>query len=84
MISRTIKNCFSTKTLYTWGETTYGWGRRVNQALRIPGRVGEFTDVSHVATGNYHLIFATNNGSQVFSTGLGSSGQLGLGNNNNV
>lgn len=85
MISKVFKRTFSTSNaLFTWGETTYGWGRQANDQIRVPGRVGNFTDISHIATGNYDLLFAIKNGEQVFSAGLGSSGQLGHGNNNNL
>lgn len=85
MIARSLKNCFSTSgALYTWGETTYGWGRNLSQALRVPGQVGHFTNVNQVAAGNYHLLFTTSEGAEVYSAGLGSSGQLGTGNTNNL
>jgi alpha-tubulin suppressor-like RCC1 family protein len=79
MITRTIKKSFcSVGSLYTWGETTYGWGREVNDKIRVPGQVGTFKNVHKVAAGPYHLLFGTQS-KEVYSVGLGSNGRLGHG-----
>ena len=40
MLSRVAKRCFSTSgALITWGETTYGWGRPVDNNYYKPGLV---------------------------------------------
>lgn len=76
-INKLIKYTFSTpSSLLTWGETTYGWARPINDDLRVPGYVEEFTDVTKVATGPYHILFATTN-NDIFSAGLGDYGRLG-------
>ncbi len=62
MLTNAIKRTFSTSgTLLTWGETTYGWGRPLNNNLYTPGVVEGFSNVSHVASGPYHLAFLTAN-----------------------
>ena len=79
MITKVLKRSFaSVGSLYTWGETTYGWGRQITEELRAPGQVGNFKDVTKVATGPYHLLFARQN-KEVYSVGLGSNGRLGTG-----
>lgn len=84
MITNVLKRTFATAgRLYTWGETTYGWGRQVNQDLRTPGQVGGFNDVTRVAAGKYHLIFARKN-NQVMSVGLGDNGRLGHNDTNSL
>ena len=77
MINNICKRTFSTAgSLLTWGETTYGWGRPINNALRTPQFVEGFRDVNLVATGAYHMLF--NSQSQgVHSVGLGKNGRLG-------
>jgi hypothetical protein len=45
MLSRVIKNSFATGQLLTWGQTTYGWGRPVNNQHWTPGLVTSFNDV---------------------------------------
>ena len=79
MITKVLRNSFSTAgSLYTWGETTYGWGRKPNNDLLVPGKVEGFDDVVSVATGPYHMLFKTLTG-EVFSVGLGDHGRLGHG-----
>jgi len=79
MLSKIIKRSFSTSgTLLTWGETTYGWGRPINNNLFTPGAVEGFSNVTHVAAGPYHLAFLTSD-SQVFTVGHGKNGRLGNG-----
>lgn len=40
MITKVINRSFATAgSLFTWGETTYGWGRKVNVYLRTPGKI---------------------------------------------
>jgi hypothetical protein len=71
MLSKVIKRCFATSgSLLTWGETTYGWGRPVNNNFYAPGLVENFNNVTHAAAGPYHLAFLTSD-SQVFTVGLG-------------
>lgn len=84
MISRVLKRYYATAgSLYTWGETTYGWGREVSDKVRTPGKVGTFNDVTRIAAGPYHLFFARQN-KQVFSVGLGDNGRLGHGNTKSI
>lgn len=86
MIARTIRRTFSTLTpgsLYTWGETTYGWGRDVTEDVRTPGRVEGFNDVIRVVSGPHHLLFQREN-KQVYSVGLGDNGRLGHGNTTSI
>lgn len=74
MITRAFRRSFATTgALYTWGETTYGWARPATDKLRVPGQVGTFTDVTQVATGQYHLLFLRQN-QQVYGAGLGFPG----------
>ncbi len=62
MLSRIVKRCFSTSgSLLTWGETTYGWGRPINNNYYQPGFVEGFNNVTQVASGPYHLAFLTSN-----------------------
>lgn len=71
MITRAFRQSFATTgALFTWGETTYGWARPSSPQLRVPGRVGSFTDVTQVATGQYHLLFLRQN-QQLYGAGLG-------------
>ncbi len=82
MITRVFSRSFSTVTpgaLFTWGESTYGWGRDVTDNVRTPGQVGSFNDVVKVAAGPHHLLFSRSN-RQVYSVGLGDNGRLGHGN----
>lgn len=59
MITKVLKRAFSTAgRLYTWGPTTFGWGREINDDLYTPGQVDKFNDINRVATGPYHLIFS--------------------------
>jgi hypothetical protein len=52
MLSKIIKRTFSTTgSLLTWGQTTYGWGRPVNNDLWTPGFVSNFNDITSVSTG---------------------------------
>jgi len=52
MLSKIIKRAFSTPgSLLTWGQTTYGWGRAVNEDYFVPGFVNNFNDIVSVATG---------------------------------
>lgn len=84
MITRAFKRSFATAgSLYTWGETTYGWGRETSKELRVPGQVGTFNDVTKIAAGPYHLFFARQN-KQVYSAGLGSNGRLGHGDTKSI
>ena len=77
-INKIIKYTFSTpSSLLTWGETTYGWARPINNRLREPGVVESFSDVTQVATGPYHILFTTSD-NNVFSAGLGNDGRLGI------
>lgn len=79
MLSNIIKRTFSTSgTLLTWGETTYGWGRPLDNNLYTPGIVEGFSNVAHVASGPYHLAFLTAN-SEVYTIGHGKNGRLGNG-----
>jgi hypothetical protein len=41
MLSSLFKKSTSTAagSLFTWGETTYGWGRALSNELRVPGQV---------------------------------------------
>lgn len=62
MITKAINRSFATAgKLLTWGETTFGWGRDLNENYRVPGHVEGFNNVTKVATGPYHLIFSTEN-----------------------
>lgn len=84
MIAKTLRRTFATAgKLLTWGETTYGWGREVNNKLRVPGRVEGFDDVVDVSTGPYHLLLRTAS-QEVFSVGLGDNGRLGNGSTNSL
>lgn len=79
MLSKITKRCFSTSgSLLTWGETTYGWGRPLNNNYYKPGVVEGFSNVTQVASGPYHLAFLTAD-SQVFTVGNGKNGRLGNG-----
>lgn len=52
MLSKIIKRSFSTSGhLYTWGATTYGWGRPTNSQYWTPGLVQNFEDITSVSTG---------------------------------
>ena len=60
MLSKVIKRSFATSgSLLTWGETTYGWGRAVNDKVYAPDFVEGFNNVTHATTGPYHLAFLT-------------------------
>ena len=76
-LSKVIKRTFSTGSLLTWGETTHGWGRPVDNQFFVPGNVEGANQVVQVAAGKYHLGFITNDNS-LFCTGLNDHGQLGL------
>jgi hypothetical protein len=77
MLSKAIKNCFSTSgRLLTWGETTFGWGRKLSKELNTPGQVEGFSNVAQVTTGRYHLGFLTTN-SDLYTVGLSDNGRLG-------
>lgn len=70
MLSKIIKRTFSTTgSLLTWGQTTYGWGRPVNNDLWTPGFVNNFNDIISVATGEYHLGFITKD-NNIYTVGL--------------
>lgn len=84
MITKAFKRSFSSVgSLWTWGETTYGWGRQVDTNLRNPGKVEGFDDVIDVSTGPYHMLLRTAT-KEVFSVGLGTNGRLGNGSTNNL
>jgi alpha-tubulin suppressor-like RCC1 family protein len=77
MLLKLIKRNFSTSGhLYTWGETTYGWGRPTNSQYWTPGLVPNFADITSVSTGEYHLGFVTKDHS-VYTVGLSEDGRLG-------
>lgn len=79
MLTRVAKRCFSTSgALLTWGETTYGWGRPVDNNYYKPGVVEGFNNVTNVASGPYHLAFTTA-ASHVYTVGHGKNGRLGNG-----
>jgi alpha-tubulin suppressor-like RCC1 family protein len=79
MLSKVFKRCFSTSgTLLTWGETTYGWGRAVDNKYGVPGPVEGFNNVVQVAAGPTHLTFLTADDA-VYSVGYGKDGRLGNG-----
>jgi alpha-tubulin suppressor-like RCC1 family protein len=79
MLSNIVKRCFSTSgSLLTWGETTFGWGRPINEKYYTPGVVEGFNNIAHVASGPYHLAFATAE-SNVYTVGQGKNGRLGNG-----
>lgn len=62
MISKAIKRSFATAgKLLTWGETTFGWGREINENFGVPDYVEGFNNVTKVATGPYHMLFSTSN-----------------------
>ncbi|MCC8066848.1 MAG: hypothetical protein LIO94_07075 [Clostridiales bacterium] len=76
-------------TVWTWGDNTYGQlGNKSNEASYIPVQVRNpisdkyLTDVIKVAQGAYHSVALTSDG-QVYTWGLGASGQLGNGSTDN-
>jgi alpha-tubulin suppressor-like RCC1 family protein len=84
MLSKILKRTFATSgRLYTWGETTYGWGRPTNNQYWTPGLVQNFADVTSVSTGEYHLGFVTKDHS-VYTVGLSEDGRLGQSSTNDT
>ncbi|CAM5999462.1 unnamed protein product [Sphagnum balticum] len=72
-----IKRPFSTAGyLLTWGTTTYGWGRPINNNYWTPDYVDNFPEITAVSTGQYHLGFVTQDHS-VYTVGLKDNGRLG-------
>lgn len=53
------RNFFSFSRLFTWGQTTYGWGRPINEDYFSPGLVEGFKNIKKVDTGKYHIGFIT-------------------------
>lgn len=77
MLTKVIKQAFSKSGhLLTWGKTTFGWGRPVNNQHWVPGHVANFSDITKVATGEYHLGFITKDNS-VYTVGNSQDGRLG-------
>lgn len=75
MLTKIIRNRFS--SLFTWGETSFGWCRPVNTPIRAPYPVPDFPDVNKVSTGQYHIAFLTNDHT-VYTAGYGKDFRLGL------
>lgn len=77
LCSKILRRTFSTAgNLLTWGETTHGWARPVNNQYFTPGFVENFSDVISVSTGQYHLGFITKDHA-VYTAGLDEDGRLG-------
>jgi alpha-tubulin suppressor-like RCC1 family protein len=77
LLSKLVRRTFATAgNLLTWGETTHGWGRPVNNHYWTPANVDNFSDVVSVSTGQYHLGFITQDNG-VYTTGLDEDGRLG-------
>lgn len=78
MLSNVMKRCFSTSSLLTWGQTTYGWGRPINNYFYVPEAIEGFNNVTQVSSGPYNLAFLTDD-SSVYTVGYGKNGRLGTG-----
>ena len=77
MLNKIIRRTFSSSArLWTWGETTHGWGRATNSQYYTPGLVENFNDIVTVSTGPFHLGFITQDNS-VYTVGLDEDGRLG-------